>query len=205
MKNLITLSKDNFKQAVAAAAKVLRGGGVIAYPTETLYGLGALASSKEGVARVREIKGKDEPMLVLVSGMEMAEKYARVDDRAAKLIEIFWPGPLTLILSTDAGILKNVRGLSKGIGMRSSSEPFARELVIQAEEPVISTSANRTGSAPLETGNAIEKELGPELDLIIDGGPRSGMPSTVVDLTGPGLGIVREGAIKSDEVRKVLR
>jgi L-threonylcarbamoyladenylate synthase len=205
MTNLVPLQKNNFAATVAQAAEILRRGGVIAYPTETLYGLGALATSREGVDRVRKIKGKNEPMLVLVSGIEMAQKYARVDDRAVKLIKIFWPGPLTLIFSTDMDILAHVRGPSSGIGMRSSSDKFARELVISAGGPVISTSANRSGSAPLETGKAIEQELGPELDLIVDDGPRSGMPSTVVDLTGPDLKIVREGALKSEEIRKVVK
>ena len=89
--------------------------------------------------------------------------------------------------------------------MRASSDEFARELVVAAGEPVISTSANRSGASPLATGKAIEKELGCEIDLIIENGPRSGKPSTVVDLTGPDLKIVREGALKSEEIRKALK
>jgi len=205
MNNLIYLDEKNFEDTVNQAAGILAGGGVIAYPTETLYGLGALVSIDDAVGRLRAIKGKAGPMLVLVSGAEMAKRYAALEERAMRLIKRFWPGPLTLIFKTDAELFKNVRAGASGMAMRASADPFAGSLVEKAGEPVISTSANRGGKEPLATGREIEKEFGSELDLIVDAGTRMGPPSTVIDLSGPELKLVREGVIKFDEIREAVK
>jgi len=205
MSSLARLEKKNFKGLVFRAAEVLRAGGVIAYPTETLYGLGALAGDDRAVERLRKIKGKTEPMLVLVSGAAMAKKYATLDSRAQKIAKKFWPGPLTLILKCKPDMLMTARGGASGIGLRASSDPFAKALVETLGEPIISTSANRSGKKPLFSAGRIEKELGSELDFILNAGVRSGKASTVLDLSGPEMKLVRQGAIKFELIRKVAK
>jgi len=205
MKNLVKLQKTNFSETVARALQVLRAGGVIAYPTETLYGLGALVSREDAVARLRRLKGKREPMLVLVSGLEMAKRYAEIDERGEALAKFFWPGPLTLIFKSSSDMLSDVCGESMGVGMRVSSDLFAKALVQAVEEPVSSTSTNRTGRQPLKTGREIAREFGAEIALIVDAGPRQGQASTVVDLTGSSLKLIREGRIKLEEIERVLK
>lgn len=205
MSDLARLDRKNFKGLVSRAADILRSGGVIAYPTETLYGLGALAGNPGAVSRLRKIKGKTEPMLVLVSGIEMAAKYAELDGRAEKLAKNFWPGPLTLILKARPDILIDARGGAGGIGMRASSDLFAQALLETLGEPVTSTSANRTGKKPLRSGEEIFMELGSELDLIVDAGPRAGKASTLIDLSGSELKLLRRGAIGFEKIRKVLK
>ncbi len=204
MKKRILIKAGNFAEAVAKAAEVLKQGGVIAYPTETLYGLGASLSKEQAVARIRKIKGKPEPILALVSGAEMAERYVELDDRARKLIEAFWPGPLTLILKARPGISDLVRAGSAGLGLRMSSDRFAKALVKRAGEAITSTSANLSGKKPWENADEIEAELGLELDLIVDDGKRAGKASTVLDLLGGKPKLIREGQIQLNEIKMVM-
>jgi L-threonylcarbamoyladenylate synthase len=205
MQNPVKLKKNNFARTVARACRVLQAGGVIAYPTETLYGLGALVSRKDAVARLRCLKGKREPMLVLVSGLEMAKRYAEIDERVEALAGFFWPGPLTLILKSRSDMLIEVCGAGRGVGMRVSSDLFAEALVQAVDEPLISTSANRTGQKTLKTGEDIVREFGTELDLIVDAGPRPGKASTVLDLSGAAPVLIREGRIKFSEIKRVFK
>ena len=205
MSSLARLEKKNLKELVFRAAKILRAGGVIAYPTETLYGLGALAGNAQAVERLRKIKGKTEPMLILVSGVAMAKKYAELDSRAEKIAKKFWPGPLTLILKSRPDMLMAARGGASGIGLRASSDPFAKALVETLGEPIISTSANRSGKKPLFSAGRIEKELGSELDFILNAGPRARKASTVLDLSGPEIKLIRQGAIGFELIRKVVK
>jgi L-threonylcarbamoyladenylate synthase len=205
MGSLARLEPKNFGGLVARAAEILQAGGVIAYPTETLYGLGALAGNARAVERLRKIKGKAEPMLVLVSGVAMAKRYAVLDRRAQKIARKFWPGPLTLILKSKTDMLLTARGGSRGIGLRASSDPFAMALVEALGEPIISTSANRSGEKPLTSAGRIAKELGSGLDLVVNAGLRAGKASTLVDLSGPEMKLVREGALKFELIRKVAK
>jgi len=188
---------------IEQVSRVLKRGGVIAYPTETLYGLGALIDNPSAIERLRKIKGKKEPILVLVSGIKMVEEYVEVKAEARRLMEHFWPGGLTLVLPALSGKGEELRAGSKGLGIRQSSEVFAQGLVEQLGIPITSTSANRSGKEPLKTAEEIEKELGAGLDLIVDSGARFSSVSTVVDLSGSELKLIREGVIKFEEVKRV--
>jgi len=203
MEKRVLVTRDNFRKVIEQASRVLKKGGVIAYPTETLYGLGALIDNPNAIERVRKIKAKKEPILVLVSGIKMAEKYVELKAEARRLMKHFWPGDLTLVLPALPGKGEELRAGSKGLGIRQSSEIFAQGLVEQVGVPITSTSANRSGKEPLKSAKEIEKELGAELDLIVDAGPRFSAGSTVVDLTGSELKIIREGVIKFEEVKRV--
>ena len=202
MSKRLKLSRDNFQTLVERAFEVLLMEGVIAYPTETLYGLGALVSRPRAIERIRQIKGKTEPILILVKGVEMAERYVKIDQRAKRLIDHFWPGPLTLILPAKQGMAEVIRAGSEGIGIRWSSEPFAQALVERAFEPITSTSVNRSGEPPLTDPEEIEKKFGDQLDLIVDASLRSGPASTVLNLLGAEPELVREGAIKFDDLKR---
>jgi len=202
MSKRLKLTQDNFSALVDKAFEVILMGGVIAYPTESLYGLGALVSRPEAIERIRKIKGKKEPILILVKGVEMAERYVHIDQQAKRLIDHFWPGPLTIVLPAKMGMAEAVRSGSAGIGIRWSSDPFAQALVERAFEPITSTSANRSGKPPLTDAEEIEKELGDEVDLIIDAGKKQGPASTVLDLTGAEPKLIREGVIKFDDLKR---
>ena len=193
--------QNNATNAVHKAAEVLRGGGVILYPTDTLYGLGADALSDEAVAKLYAINGRDEkkPVHAIVADMKMAGRYTEINEPARRLAEKFLPGPLTLILKKKEGI---DTGIAKGMdtfGIRIPASELCLEIARTFGKPYTTTSANRAGQ---ETGRSVEAilaQLGEKasvIDLVIDAGELPGrMPSTVVDVSSGEIRTLREGAI----------
>lgn len=185
----------------------LRGDGVIAYPTETVYGLGGIASAA-AVERVRALKARDpaKPLIVLVASME-AVPDLRWTHPARELARIFWPGPLTLVLEDPRDIFPaGVRDEdTHAVGVRVSPHPLVARLVAELEGALTSTSLNAPGERPADSGaEALEvvQELGGRDVLVLDGGklPPS-MPSSVVDCTGPEPVVIREGAVPTSRLR----
>jgi len=185
--------------ALEAAVRVLRTGGLVAFPTETFYGLGALALDEAAVARVFQAKGRpsDKPLLVLVDSLAMVERVAHeVPDRARRLMARYWPGPLTLVLSARTDLPKALTAGTGTIGVRLSGHPVARALVQAAGAPVTAPSANPHGRASPRTADDVLAALGPGVDLVLDGGPTPGGPaSTVLDVTGVTAVLLRPGVI----------
>ena len=203
---VLALSKTNVRACAARAAEVLRAGGVIVYPTDTLYGLGADALSDAAVAKVYAIKGRDEgkPMHAIFANMVMVEEYAEVNDAALKLAAKFLPGALTLILGkkreVDSGI---ARGMDT-IGVRIPHNEFCVELAKIFGKPYTATSANIAGEPPQRSVEKILEQLGPGakgVALIVDNGAMlQRQPTTVVDVTSGAPVILREGAIAKEEI-----
>jgi L-threonylcarbamoyladenylate synthase len=185
--------------ALRAAAEVLRGGGLVAFPTETFYGLGAHAFDEAAVARVFRAKGRpgDKPLLVLVDSVGMVERVAReVPPRARRLMERYWPGPLTLVLPAAPGVPVGLTAGTGTIGVRLSGHAVARGLVAALGAPVTAPSANRHGEASPRTADEVIAELGAAVDVVLDGGATpGGPPSTVLDLTGATPAVLRPGAV----------
>ena len=201
------LTETNLEKAVARAAEVLRAGGVILYPTDTLYGLGADAFSDEAVAKVYAVKGRDEkkPIHCIVADMEMAERFAEVNELARSLAEKFLPGPLTLVLKKN---IQASSGIAKGmdtLGFRIPKNDFCLALPRRFGAPYTTTSANVAGDTAMRNVQAILVQLGERaamVDLVVDAGelPVS-LPSTVIDVSSNAYTIVREGAIPAEEIR----
>ncbi len=188
----------------------LAAGGVIAYPTETVYGLGG--SIREGaVARVRSLKARDrgKPLIALVPSVE-AVSDLRWTDGARELARIFWPGPLTLVLADPLGIFPpGVRDEdTHAVGVRVSPHPFVARLVERFGGPLTSTSLNAAGEPPAQSGSAageVVRRLGALDVLVLDGGTLApSMPSSVVDCTGPEPVVLREGAVPTNRLRCVV-
>jgi L-threonylcarbamoyladenylate synthase len=192
--------------AVERAVERLRRGGVVVYPTETVYGLGSDATSEAAVRRVAELKGRDaaKPILVIVASREMlGAVVARVPALAERLIERFWPGPLTLVLPARPGLSPLLGGGREAIGVRVSSHPLARALVEGLGRPVTATSANPGGLAAATDVERAHEYFGAAVDTYLDGGPSSSAePSTVLDLSGTKAVLVREGAVSAAELRR---
>lgn len=193
-------------EAVAKAAEVLRAGGVILYPTDTLYGLGADALSDEAVAKVRKIKWRDahKPIHAIVADVEMAAKYGVVDEKAFALACAYMPGPLTLILKKKKGI---DTGIGKGMetfGIRIPDHPFCLDLARAFDGAFTTTSANAAGIAPERSVEKILEQFGDnahKIDLMIDAGELpERLPSTIVDVSSGTAKVLREGAIPSSEI-----
>jgi L-threonylcarbamoyladenylate synthase len=189
---------------VEQAAAILREGGIIAYPTETVYGLGADASRESAVDRLRELKGTEatQGLSVLVPGVDEFLRWAPDAPQAARrLAKRFWPGPLTLIVPVRGHVLAPV-ATRQGVGFRCSSHPTSRSLVEWAARPIVSTSCNRTGGEPCRTAEEVKACFGAELP-VAGGEPAGGqLPSTVVAVSAEGeLLLLREGMTPFEELR----
>jgi L-threonylcarbamoyladenylate synthase len=188
----------------------LEGGGLLAYPTETVYGFGCRVQAAP-LARLRGLKGReaDRPFLLLVPDVESVGRLAWTDD-ARELVRTFWPGALTLLLADpEADFPPGVRSPEGGVAVRRSSHPLARRLVELLGEPLTSTSANAPGSPPASSGEgayaaARAAGAGEEMWVLDAGGLPESAPSTIVDFTGRTPRILRAGATPVGRLRCVL-
>jgi L-threonylcarbamoyladenylate synthase len=198
---------DTSEESLREAATVIRLGGVVVYPTETFYGLGCEPSDPDATKRICAIKERAEnPLPLICSDVEAARLVAQFNDTAEKLVKKFWPGPLTLVLPAKVTYPMWVTHGKKTLGLRVSSNRVAQRLAQLVGGVIISTSANKSGKPPHNNIHDIISDLGNEVDIIIDGGyTHGGEPSTVLDISGEELWIVRSGAIKGDEILRVLK
>jgi L-threonylcarbamoyladenylate synthase len=183
--------------SVTKAVERLRAGAVIAFPTDTLYAVAALAADTAAVRRLYEVKRRPEgqQMIWLVKDATQVDPVAHISPQAAALMARFWPGPLTLVLPAKEP------NSEPTIAFRAPDHPVALALLSQLDEPVASSSANRAGEPPPTDANQVQARLGDTIDLILDGGPcRIGQPSTILDLTGTAPRILREGAIPAAQL-----
>ncbi|MSQ13932.1 MAG: threonylcarbamoyl-AMP synthase [Dehalococcoidia bacterium] len=187
---------------MALAVDLLREGGVVAYPTDTLYGLGADAFNEAAVERVFVIKGRPHGMplpLLLADADALAQVASEVPPLARVLAERFWPGALTLVIPRSAKVPELVSGRGWKVGVRVPDHPVPRELARRLGAPITGTSANKSGGPDPRTAADVRSQLGEMVDLVIEGGGLpAGQPSTVLDLTGPSPRIVRAGAISKE-------
>ena len=199
-----TLSDGALEQILS----FLREGGVIAFPTDTSYGLGADPFNDAAVRQIFAIKGRPEtkPILLLVNSMEMAGRVAALSDRATALAERFWPGPLTMILPARENVPSVVTAGTGTVGIRWGDAPFAQRLIGAFDRPITATSANRAGMPSTITASEVRKQLGDSIEMIIDGGtlPSRG-GSTLLDLTAIPARLLREGPIAEAELGDVLK
>ena len=195
--------------AVAEAATVLRDGGIVAVPTETVYGLAADASNAKAVAKIYAAKGRPDfnPLIVHVPDLEAAEAIAHFDDRAIALADRFWPGALTLVLpmKVDAKIAPAVTAGLPTIALRCPSHPVMQALLLASGLVVAAPSANRSGGISPTTAAHVADSLGDAAPLIIDAGAcRAGLESTIVALRADSWQILRPGPITAEQIEAVL-
>jgi L-threonylcarbamoyladenylate synthase len=193
--------------ALEPAAAVLRGGGLVAFPTETVYGLGANALDAAAVARIFVAKGRpaEDPLIVHVLDLAgAAEVAADVPPLARHLAEHFWPGPLTLVLPRSAALPPAVSAGLDSVAVRSPAHPVARALLAAAGVPVAAPSANRFGQVSPTTARHVLDDLGDRVDVVVDGGPATvGVESTVVDVRGTVPVVLRPGGITLEQLAAV--
>lgn len=205
------MSDDAARQAfqVDRAAEMLASGGLVAFPTETVYGLGADASSPAAVARIFAAKGRpiDHPLIVHLADARQLGQWARdVPAVAWRLAQAFWPGPLTLILPRGHEVPAAVTGGLDTVAVRVPDHPLALALLARFGGGIAAPSANRYGRVSATTAEHVREELGEQVDLVLDGGPCDvGIESTIVDASDPRrLVILRPGVIGATELRRVV-
>jgi L-threonylcarbamoyladenylate synthase len=197
------------KESIERAAEALAKGEIVAFPTETVYGLGANALDAAAVAKVFAAKERPRfnPLIVHVLGLDEAERYAVVNETARRLMKPFWPGPLSLVLPCQrvCGISDLVSAGLDTIALRAPSHPVARALLKAAKLPIAAPSANRSGRVSPTTAAHVEAELGHLPTMILDGGPCAlGLESTVLGVDGDKVTLLRLGALTREEIEKVL-
>jgi L-threonylcarbamoyladenylate synthase len=193
---------------VARAVDVLRRGGLVAFPTETVYGLGADATNPGALRRLYAVKGRpaSHPVIVHVGdGGQLGDWAASVSPAARRLAGACWPGPLTLVVSRAARVPDEVTGGAPTVGVRVPDQPLALELLRAFGDGVAAPSANRFGRVSPTTAAAVRADLGDDVDLVLDGGPcRVGVESTIVDCTGDAPVVLRPGGVTAERLRDVL-
>ena len=194
---------------VRRAADILRAGGLVAFPTETVYGLGADASNAAAVARLYRAKGRPDahPVIVHFSSAEKAFEWAKeVPEAARRLAARFWPGPLTLILKRSSRANDFVTGAQDSVGLRVPSHPVAQELLREFGGGIAAPSANEFGSVSPTSAQHVRGDLGGKVDLVLEGGSSEvGIESTILDLSGAGPVLLRPGAVTKSQLEEVLQ
>jgi len=194
--------------AIARAARLLHEGRLVAFPTETVYGLGADARNADAVRRIFAAKGRpeDHPVIVHVEHLAAAEAWAaRMPDGARALARAFWPGPLTLIVPRAGDVIDAVTGGQASVGLRAPAHPVARALLAAFGGGIAAPSANRFGHVSPTTARHVADDLGDAVDLILDGGACDvGIESTIIAFTSDPPMLLRPGAVATDALAAVL-
>ena len=200
--------REERRRALAEAGRRLRAGELVAFPTETVYGLGADATNPAAVRRIFAAKGRpaDNPLIVHIEQVErLREVAATIPGPALELAGLFWPGPLTLVLPRRDTICPEVSAGLPTVAVRCPEHPVARELIAFADRPVAAPSANLSGRPSPTRAEHVLRDLGGRIPLLLDGGPcRVGVESTVLDLTSRPPVLLRPGGVTLEELRSVL-
>jgi L-threonylcarbamoyladenylate synthase len=195
------------RDALQEAAKWIRNGGLVALPTDTLYGLAADPFCADAIARVFAVKGRPADRglpLIAADTAQIAARLGPLSPAGERLAAKFWPGPLTLLISAPVALARDVTGGTGRVGVRVPAHAIARA-ICHAAGPVTATSANRSGESATADPAEVERTLGGSVDILIDAGPtRGGAPSTIVDVPGAAPRRVRAGAVSWEELQAWL-
>lgn len=203
---MIRLLSQDYEQSIDEAARVIKGGGLVAFPTETVYGLGASALDSGAVAGIFALKGRpqDNPLIVHVDGMAMARRLAEFTEAAETLASAFWPGPMTMVLKSRGVVPMEVTAGLDTVGVRMPDNDAALSLISASNVPIAAPSANKSGSPSTTTAAQVQNDFGEELLILDDGECSVGVESTVIDMTREVPMILRPGAVTLEMVRDVL-
>lgn len=203
---VIRVTRENIADVAREAAEVILGGGVVAYPTDTLYGLGVNPFVRECVDKLLQVKRRpvEKGIPLLVGSLEDAERLVYFTPEARILAKTFWPGPLTIVLVQRAYLPDEISGGRGIVGVRLPDHPLPQQIAKITGGAITGTSANISGREPARTAREVVEQLGDGVDLVLDGGETGGTPSTVIDLTQKPPVIIREGVIPKEKIFRVL-
>ncbi|MCI6329504.1 MAG: threonylcarbamoyl-AMP synthase [Erysipelotrichaceae bacterium] len=196
------LEKSQYKKA----SKILQNGGLIAFPTETVYGLGVIFDNEQSYERLINVKRRppEKPFTLMCGSLDDIKKYAYVNELAQKLIDAFMPGQFTIILKAKENLPRWVVSKEGNVGIRISDDKFVQNLIIETGKPLLVPSANRSGENPCHTSNEVKDSLGNDLDAIIIGESVSNIPSTIV-FVDDSVHIIRLGEISESDIKNVIK
>lgn len=206
--DLATADAGQREEAMQQAGEIIREGGLVAFPTETVYGLGADGLNEEACARIYEAKGRpsDNPLILHIVDFSQVDEIAKdVSEAARKVMETFWPGPLTIILSKKECVPKRTTGGLDTVAIRMPSHPDAREFIRKSGRIIAAPSANTSGKPSPTLGKHVYDDMNGRIPMILDGGEIPiGIESTIVDMTGEVPVILRPGYISMEEIAQVV-
>ncbi len=206
---IIKLVEGNYKAIVSSAEKILRQGGLIVGPSDTIYGIYANAFDKEAVRKIFKVKNRssEKALPLFVKDIATARKLAYIDDHKARFLERIWPGSVTVVFYKKDIIPGLVTGGKETVGLRVPAHPFLQELLSRLDFPLVQTSANISGNEPIRSAEEVREQWKKEkaVALIIDGGELAQQPSTVVDFSKDEPIILRSGIITKKELDEMLR
>ena len=187
------------------AASILKDGGLIAFPTETVFGFGVIYDNKDSYNRLIKVKRRppEKPFTLMLSDLNQINDFAFVDERAEKLITRFMPGQFTIILKAKDTLPDYCVSKEGNVGIRIPDSNLIRELIRKVSKPLLVPSANKSGETPLTNSNDVVSIFADEIDAVISGKSISNIPSTIV-MIGEDVKIIREGQIKNEDVLKAL-
>lgn len=195
-------------EELAEAAQILRDGGLVAFPTETVYGLGANALNEEAAKKIYAAKGRpsDNPLIAHISCMEELEPLVKeIPEAGRKLAEAYWPGPLTMIFPKSSIVPYGTTGGLETVAVRMPSDPVANRLIHLAKVPVAAPSANTSGRPSPTTAQHVWQDMNGRIEMILDGGPVGiGVESTIVDVSGEVPTLLRPGAVTMEMLEKTV-
>lgn len=201
------MNLNSITKQIHTAVKVLKNGGLIAMPTDTLYGLGVSAYDYKAIDRLYSIKNRPSnmPLPILIAENSEIERYTvAVSELTWRLVETFLPGNLTIVLRRGDNLPKSLSGGSETIGLRIPDHCVPREIIRELGNPITGTSANLSGMIGTTDAESVYRQLGGQVDYIVDGGPTFGnMPSTVIDMSNCNPILIREGGITKKELEKI--
>ncbi len=202
MTRLIGTSVDNIREA----ARLVLEGGLIAYPTDTVYGLGCNPFDAAAVDRLVKAKERIKGSLpILVSSLAEAERIGEINEKSTVLASKFWPGPLTLVVPTRSSLPAKVTDNSQLVGLRIPNHETTRRLILESGGAIVGTSANISGRPSLRTAEEVLREMNGRIDVVMDGGATPlGRESTVLRIVGDEIKVLREAAISRDDILKAL-
>lgn len=205
---MITKYFNESEKAFKEAGETLRNGGIVAFATDTVYGLGAIYTDREAVRKIFRAKGRDEgkPLSILVSDITQAARLVEdIPSDAEKLMNAFWPGALTIILKKNDTVPIEVSAGGETVGIRMPANTAARMIIAAAGSPLAAPSANTSGKRSSVTAEDVKEDLDGKIDMIVDGGACSvGISSTVVDMSDGQLKILRSGTVTAEMIEDVI-
>ncbi len=206
MTKFIAISNENFKNVLNEAAEIINKGGLVAFPTETVYGLGADGLNPNAVKKIYIAKGRpsDNPLILHISCIKELNRLVKeVNETAKVLMEKFWPGPMTLVFKKSDSVPDVISGGLDTVAVRLPSNDIARELIACAKTPIAAPSANTSGRPSPTKATHVFEDLNGKIDMIIDGGSCDiGLESTVIDVTGEAPVILRPGKISYEDIKE---
>lgn len=194
------------KNQIVEAANLLKEGGLLAFPTETVFGFGVIYDNEASYKRLIEVKRRppEKPFTLMCSDISDIDKFAFINKNAEKLISKYMPGQFTIILDAKSSLPSYCVSKENKVGIRIPDDNAIRELIRKTGKPLLVPSANRSGEAPINTSSEIVKQFEKEIDGVIIGEANSKVPSTIVSIDGENVNIIREGLITKEEILKTL-